>query len=107
MKNVFRFLVLTLFVSLTYSACKKEMAFMDTATIVGYDPRMGACTGGTFIKIDGHPNPNDPENGYFDIGSIPPSFKITSLPVKVEIDWKMATKCFGNYVDIIRIKRIL
>lgn len=80
---------------------------MDTATIVASDPRMGACTGGSFIKIDGHPNPNDPENGYFDIGSITPSFKINSFPVKVEIDWKISPKCFGNYVDISRIKRIL
>jgi len=107
MRNIFRFLVLTLFVSLTNSACKKELPFMDTATIVASDPRMGACTGGTFIKIDGHPNLNDPENGYFDIGSITPSFKISSFPLKVEIDWKISPKCFGNYVDISRIKRIL
>jgi hypothetical protein len=107
MRNIFRFLVLALFISLTNSACKKESPFMDTATIVASDPRMGACTGGSFIKIDGHPNPNDPENGYFDIGSITPSFKINSFPVKVEIDWKISPKCFGNYVDISRIKRIL
>lgn len=80
---------------------------MNTATIVGYDPRMGVCTGGTFIKIDGHANPNDPINGYFDIDSITPSFKINSYPIKVEIDWKISSKCFGNYVDISRIKRIL
>jgi hypothetical protein len=107
MKHVFRFFVLGLFVSLTISACKKELPLMNTATIVGYDARMGMCTGGTFIKIDGHPNPNDTENGYFDIDSLPPSFKINSFPVKVEINWKISPKCFGNYVDISRIRRIL
>jgi len=107
MKNIFRFCILWLFISLTISSCKKELGFMDTATIVRPDPGEGVCTGGTFIKIDGHPNPNDPENGYFDIGNIIPSFKIDTFPIKVEIDWKISSKCFGNYVDISRIKRIL
>jgi hypothetical protein len=107
MKNIFRLFILALLVSLTATACKKEMRFMNTATIVGPDPRMGACTGGTFIKIDGHPNPTDPVNGYFDIGNMPPSFKINTFPIKVEIDWKISSKCFGNYVDISRIQRII
>ena len=80
---------------------------MNTAIIVGPDPRMGVCTGGTFIKIDSYPNPNDPENGYFDIGNITPSFKINTFPIIVEIDWKISSKCSGNYVDISRIKKIL
>lgn len=79
---------------------------MNTATIVEPDPRMGPCTGGTFIKIDDHPTPNDPERGYYDIGNIPPSFKIVTFPIKVIIEWKIASKCFGNYVDISRIKDI-
>lgn len=107
MRKLFPILVLALFIVLTHSACKKELPFMNTATIVGPDPRMGPCTGGAFIKSDGHPNPNDPENGYFDIGNITSSFKINTFPVKVEIDWKISSKCFGNYVDISRIKRIL
>lgn len=101
--------MLTLFVCLAISSCSKdnkEMPFMNTATIVAPDPRMGVCTGGTFIKIDGHPNPNDPQNGYFDIGDMPPSFKINTYPTRVEIDWKISSKCFGNYVDISRIKEI-
>lgn len=106
MKNVLRFFILVLLVSLTISACKKELRFMNTATIVGPDLRVGVCTGGTFIKIDGYPNPNDPEKGYFDIGNISPSFKINTYPVKVEIDWKISSKCLGNYVDISRIKEI-
>lgn len=106
MGSIFRFFVLALFVSLINSACKRELPFMNTATIVGYDPRMGVCIGGTFIKIDGHPNPNDPENGYFDIDSITPPFKINSFPIKVEVDWKMSSKCSGNYIAISRIKRI-
>jgi len=79
---------------------------MNTATIVGSDSRVGVCTGGTFIKIDGHPNPNDPENGYFDIGNINSSLRMDTFPIKVEIDWKISSKCFGNYVDISRIKRL-
>jgi hypothetical protein len=106
MKNLFLFFILGLLVSITIAACKKESPFMNTATIVGPDPRMGVCTGGTFIKIDGHPNPNDPENGYFDIDSITPTFKINNYPIKVEIDWKISSKCFGNYVDILRVKRM-
>lgn len=106
MRSFFRFFILALFVSLTNSACKKELPFMNTATIVGPDLRVGMCTGGIFIQIDGHPNPNDPQNGYFDIGKITPSFKMNTFPIKVEIDWKISSKCFGNYVDISQIKKI-
>ncbi|HEY5370296.1 MAG TPA: hypothetical protein VIJ75_15035 [Hanamia sp.] len=106
MRNIFRFFILGLFVSLINSGCKKESLFMNTATIVGSDSRVGVCTGGTFIKIDGHPNPNDPENGYFDIGNINSSLRMDTFPIKVEIDWKISSKCFGNYVDISRIKRL-
>lgn len=107
MKHIPAFFVLGLFVSLTNSACKKELTLMNTATIIGRDARMAACTGGTFIKIDRHPNPNDTEHGYFDIDCIPPSFKINSYPVKVQTDWKISSKCVGNYVAISRIKRIM
>ncbi len=79
---------------------------MNTATIIGADPRMGPCEGGTYIKIDGHPNSNDTFNGYFDIGDMP-SFTIDRFPIRVKIDWNISPKCFGNYVNISRIERIL
>jgi hypothetical protein len=85
-------------------ACHKDSQYQDAATIIGSDPRTGPCTGGTFILIDGHPNPHS-SNGYFDIGDIPESFRIDSYPIKVKLDWKVSDKCFGNYVDISRIKR--
>lgn len=106
MKQIFLFLMVAIISSSVISGCKKEPAFMNTATIEGPDPRMGVCTGGTFIKIDGHPNPNDPANGYFDIGEINFSIKMDTFPIKVEIDWKISSKCSGNYVDISRIKWI-
>ncbi len=43
--------------------------------------RVGPCEGGTYIKIDSHPNPIDTFNGYFDIDNIP-SFKIVCFPTK-------------------------
>ncbi|MGN6600989.1 MAG: hypothetical protein ACTHK8_00990 [Ginsengibacter sp.] len=109
MGKIFRVFILALFFSLAISACRKankEMPFMNSATIVAPDPRMGMCTGGIFIKIDSHPNPNDLQNGYFDIDSMPPSFKIDTYPIRVEIDLKISSKCFGNYVVINRIKEI-
>lgn len=86
--------------------CRKNAAPMDTATLIGSDPRTGACEGGTFIKIDGHPNPNDPENGYYDVNTWPRSFSPdgSNYPIKVKINWKVDSKCFGNYVDISRME---
>lgn len=50
MKHIFRFVVLGLFVSLTISACKKELPLINTATIVGRDARMAPCTGVLLLK---------------------------------------------------------
>jgi hypothetical protein len=81
---------------------------MGTATIIGGDPRMSVCAGGTFIKIDGHPNPNDPTHGYYDIDSTPSTFSLMHLkyPTRVRLDWHISPKCYGNYVDITRIEII-
>lgn len=90
------------------SACNKHPGYeyQGTATIVGFDPRMAPCVGGTYISIDGHPNPIDSVNGYFDIGGIPESFRIDHYPIRVKLDWKINDRCAGNYVDITRIKAI-
>lgn len=53
-------------------SCRKENEYADKATIVGPDPRTAPCTGGIYILIDGHPNPNH-SNGYYDINDIPTS----------------------------------
>jgi hypothetical protein len=89
------------------AGCKKHTENMDNATIIGGDPRMSACLGGTFILIDGHPNPRD-QHGYYDIGAIPSSFPLAGLkyPIKVKIEWHIAPQCYGNYVDITRIGTI-
>jgi len=107
MKIDFAFVGLGLLSLILCTGCKKNTPFMNSGTIIGTDARMGVCNGGTYIKIDGHPNPNDTINGYYDIGTLPPSFQIdnaTKFPVRVKLDWKIDPKCFGNYVDISRIE---
>jgi hypothetical protein len=82
--------------------CSKNTRTLSNASIEGFDPRMAPCTGGIYIKIDGHPNPGDP-NGFFDIGTVPKDFKLPEpaiFPIKVRIEWKEDPKCFGRYVDI-------
>jgi hypothetical protein len=88
-----------------FYACEKDSRdeYQGTATIIGFDTRMGPCVGGRFISIDNHPNPN---GGYFNINTMPESFKIDSYPLKVKLDWKINDKCSGNFVDITRIKEV-
>jgi len=100
-----KFATILSFIIVMFAGCKKEKddsSYMNTATIIAPDPRMGPCTGGTFISIDRHPNPNS-YNGYYDNGSLPSTFKI-KFPQRVSIDWRISDYCFGNYVDIIRIR---
>ena len=81
---------------------------MATATIVRPDPRVPQCGGGTWINIDGHPNQNNPGTGYYDMGSLPPSFHLdnsTKYPIKVEIDYSVNLYC-NIYIDITRIEKI-
>jgi hypothetical protein len=85
-------------------ACKKDSQYKDTATIIAYDPRTAPCTGGIFILVDGHPNVNHPE-GYYNIDSLPASFNVNP-PQRVSIDWQLSSKCFGNYIDIKRIRQV-
>jgi len=80
---------------------------MATASIIGADPRVPACGGGTWINIDGHPNPIT-STGYFDIGKLPAGFTIGNTavyPIRVEIDYTVNSSC-PMYVDISRIKLI-
>jgi len=108
MRNILYITMLFLIFTIGFG-CKKDMALMDTASIIGGDPRAGACEGGTYIRIDGHPNPNDWANGYFDIGSLPSSFRIDNsahYPINVKINWATNPKCGGNYVDIKRIELV-
>ena len=105
MKQMFAFAVLMLVVYTCNTSCKKGgiTAPANNATIIGGDPRAGMCEGGTFILIDGHPNPNFPSTGYYDIGLLPPSFHLdnsTKYPIKVKITYQVDSKCLGNFVDI-------
>jgi hypothetical protein len=107
MKTFFIPMAACLFSIASWVSCKKNTAFMGSGTIIGFDARTGACTGGIYIKIDGHANPNDPVYGYFDIGTSPSSFQLngsSTFPVKVKLDWKISPKCSGNYIDISRIQ---
>ncbi len=97
--------------SLLFSgSCKKTViSFANTGSIIGGDPRTGPCDGGTFIQIDGHPNPNNPSTGYYDIGALPASFHINyygKFPIRVKLNYQVDGKCGGNYVDIGSIEQI-
>lgn len=88
------------------SACKKDLpAFNGTAIIIGGDVSVGPCEGGTFIELDGHPNPGS-QNAYFHIGTRPADFNMTndSLPLKVRIAYTIGGIC--GTVNITRIERI-
>jgi hypothetical protein len=87
-----------------FYGCKKDSSYMAQATIIGIDTRMAPCTGGTFISIDDHPNVHH-ILGYYDIGALPASFQV-HVNQRVLIDWNISSNCFGNYVDITRIKEI-
>jgi hypothetical protein len=101
---------ITLIVYLILCAgCKKSMpGYMATGSIIGADPRVPACGGGTWIQVVGHPNPNNPFTGYFDMGTVPAGFRIPDsavYPIKVELDYTINTNC-PIYIDISRIKII-
>ena len=91
---------------LVLSGCTKPPQYMSTATITGFDYRMGLCEGGTYILIDGHPNPNSTDH-LFDIDSMPRSYitdHLNKFPIRVAIDWVQETNCLGNYIKITRMK---
>src|SRR5450631_3669764 len=91
------------------TGCKKTMpGYQATGSIIGPDPRVPACGGGTWIQIDGHPNPNIPATGYYDIGALPAGFQIDSsskYTIKVELDYTINAHC-PVYVDISRVQVI-
>ena len=91
------------------TSCKKNATFMDKATILGIDARMGVCTGGGyFITIQGHPNPHN-NTGAFTTDTIPSYFPISPashFPINVQLNWKQEAKCNGNYIAVTRIEKI-
>ncbi|HMH32742.1 MAG TPA: hypothetical protein VK543_06915 [Puia sp.] len=102
-------LIVSLLCLVLGSGCKKSMSgYQATGSIIGPDPRVPACGGGTWIQIDGHPNPGIPATGYYDIGTVPAGFQIdnsTKYPIRVELDYTVNAHC-TIYVDISRIKVI-
>lgn len=106
MKRKFLHCTILLGYMLLNSGCKKALpVFNGTASIIGGDFRVGPCEGGTFILVDGHPNPGS-QNGYYDIGTRPADFNTTndSLPLKVRIAYTIGEACVR--VNISRIERI-
>src|SRR5882762_7263161 len=109
MKNKALFITGAITVFLLTTSCKKNATFMDKATIIGIDARMGVCTGsGYFITIQGHPNPHN-NTGAFTTDTIPSTFPISPashFPINVQLNWKLETKCDSNYVAVTRIEKI-
>src|SRR5450432_482366 len=89
-------IILVLYLVLSI-ACKKSMpGYMATGSIIGPDPRVPACGGGTWIQIDGHPNPGNIATGYYDMGTVPAGFRIdnsATYPIKVELDYIINSHC--------------
>jgi len=108
MKNKLSLILSIIICFLFTISCKKDKAFMNNATIIGIDARMGVCTGGGyFIIVQGHANPNV-ENGAFTTDTMPSSFQISSnshFPINVNLNWKVESKCGGNYMAISRIEK--
>lgn len=87
------------------TSCKKEKPFQNNAELIGLDYSMCPCCGGIKIVIDNVPNPN---GDYFLVDTLPTDFKLGNnpkFPLSVKVDWKIETKCFGNYINISRIAR--
>jgi hypothetical protein len=107
MKRYYSFILI--FYMIFGAGCKKSIpGYMATGSIIGADPRVPACGGGTWIKVDGHPNPNNPSTGYYDMGTVPAGFSIPDsavYPIKVELDYTINAFC-TIYIDISRIKII-
>jgi hypothetical protein len=103
------FLVIWILFLILSAGCKKSVSgYMATGSIIGPDPRVPACGGGTWIEVNGHPNPNNLTTGYFDMGTVPAGFSIPDsavYPIKVELDYTINPFC-TIYIDISRIKII-
>ena len=103
------FLVILIAWLIIGAGCEKSAeGYTATGSIIGLDIRVPSCGGGTWIQIDKHPNPNNPVTGYYDIGTVPPGFRIsdsTVYPIRVELDYTINSHC-SFYIDISRIKVI-
>jgi hypothetical protein len=93
-------LVTLLFLPIVIS-CKKEAQDEYNGIITGYDLRMCACCGGTFITID--------KVGYR-IESLPPNsgidFTKDTFPIYVIVSWhKSSTPCLGDEIIIDKIRK--
>lgn len=79
-------------------------------TLVASDPRTGACEGGIFIQIDGYPNPDMPQTGYFDIdlNDPPADFPLDNVkfPTRVNVVWYPLQTCGGEVAYIIAMSAI-
>lgn len=105
----FLFMAMVLGVRCRKTTLFAPKGFVAEGILIGPDARTGLCEGGLFLKINGYPNPNDPINGYYDIGTLPSGFRLDpglKYPIHTWIDWHISPKCFGNYVDITRIQII-
>jgi hypothetical protein len=100
--------ILILWIVISTGCKKSSPGYTATGSIIGADPRVPACGGGTWIQVDGHPNPNNPATGYYDMGTVPAGFRIAdsvAYPIKVELDYTINSHC-PVYIDISRIKVI-
>jgi hypothetical protein len=105
MKNKLSLIIVGLLFTIS---CKKGTTFTNNASIIGIDSRMGQCTGGGyFIVVQGHPNPNNIGTGAFTTDTMPSSFQVppnAHFPINVKLDWKVESKCDGNYIAISKIE---
>jgi hypothetical protein len=101
-------LILVIYLALNFGCKKSIPGYMATGSIIGADPRVPACGGGTWIQVNGHPNPDNPATGYYDMGTVPAAFHIDNsaiYPIKVELDYAINVYC-PIYINISRIKVI-
>lgn len=97
-----KIILLALLISVTILSCKKEPQEEYNGKITGYDLRMCACCGGTFITID--------KVGYRII-SLPPNSGIDltkdTFPIYVIVSWhKSSTPCIGDEIIIDKIRKL-
>jgi hypothetical protein len=102
-----KYCVLLLLIALIAGpGCKKSLPpYMATGSIIGADPRVPACGGGTWIMVDNHPNPDNLTTGYYDMGTLPSGFRIPAsavYPIKIELNFTVNAYCPMN-IDISRI----
>ena len=96
-----KFILLVLVITVTLLSCKKEPQDEYNGIITGYDLRMCACCGGTFITID--------KVGYR-FGNLPPNSGIDltkdTFPIYVIVSWhKSNTPCLGDEIIIDKIRK--